>query len=382
MIDYRGEILGRKILILGASYVQADALTYLKQQGFETFSYAVIKKGPGVEIADHFEVIDILDSPAIANYVKLHHIDAVYSVGSDIAMPVASEISEKFILPHFVSSNTAQICNNKIKVRNLLGKDCEWNIPFQIIRDEKDIPAIPLPLVIKPADSQGQRGISLVHSMDAYQSAYQRAREYSRSGEVIIEKYVSGCELSVNAYLVYANIAFMAVSERETWPNYLGLVHRHILPFKGMTDERGQVIRRMVKTTCEKLGITDGPVYYQIKLEKDQLYLLEMTPRLDGCHLWQLIKHYTDVNLIKLTFDHLLKGDVSELDNEERHPGEYRLVFFGQKPGTRMDINNFVVPEDALEVLFYYQPGQIIRAINGHLEKVGYFIQRSKQSPS
>ena len=111
-----------------------------------------------------------------------------------------------------------------------------------------------------------------------------------------------------------------------------------------------------------------------MKVMNGHPYIIEMTPRLDGCHMWNLLARSTGVNLMKLVFEHLLYDDISELKclNSDIKPME--LVFFCQKPKTIMDQSAFLIPKDAEDSFFYYATGDNIRPVNGRFDKVGYFI--------
>lgn len=366
----------KKVLILGVASVQMDAIKLLKDLGYETYACAMAKDGPGVAAADHFDIINILDVPKLIDHIKKNNIDIVYSVGSDLAMPIACRISEELSLPHFVSARAATICNNKELMRTELG-NCKGNIPFEVIEDSSVMPSIPTPFIMKPSDSQGQRGIFLINSLDEYRENFDSAKKYSRSGKVIVEKYVDGPELSVNAYLVNGDLKYMVASDRETWPQFTGLIHKHIVPSLILKKETITKLEQVVTETCSRIGINNGPAYFQIKVENDEPYIIEMTPRLDGCHMWKLLTYHTGVNLLKLTFEHLLNNDTSELDKMSQTQPSYELEFFCQEPDTVMDQDKFTVPKDSLTHFFYYETGEKIRPVNGRYEKVGYFIRRT-----
>jgi len=366
----------KKVLILGVASVQMDAINQLKKMGCETYACAMAKDGPGAEAADHFDIINILDVESIKEHIRKNNIDLVYSVGSDLAMPVACRISEDMALPRFVSAAAALTCNNKEKMRAALGDSCPGNVPFQVLESAEDEPRIPMPFIMKPSDSQGQRGIFLVKSMEDFSQNFETAKKYSRSGKVIIEKYVDGPELSVNAYLVNGEVRFMEASDRVTWPQFTGLIHKHIVPAGTISDRALKRLEGVVRDACSRIGITNGPAYFQIKVEDDTPYIIEMTPRLDGCHMWKLLTYYTGVNLLKLTFEHLLYNDTSELDKLNRDSIGYELEFFCQQPNTLMDQSIFTVPDDSLDHFYYYSTGDKIRPVNNKYEKVGYFIRR------
>ena len=195
-----------KVLILGVASVQMDAILELKKIGCEVFACAMAKDGPGADVADHFSEINILDEEKLISYIQENGIDVVYSTGSDLAMPVACRISEKLGMPHFVSSETAYICNHKNAMRETLTADCEGNIPYQVLEKPEQI-TISFPAILKPSDSQGQRGIFKINSQEEFEAHFEEARSFSREGKAIVEKYIDGPEVSVNGYMAASSPA-------------------------------------------------------------------------------------------------------------------------------------------------------------------------------
>lgn len=363
----------KKLLILGVSAVQMDAILLLKDMGHEVHACAMAADGPGVKVADYFVNINILDEEGIIQYIKENSIDIIYSVGSDIAMPIAMSISEKLSLPHFVSSETATICNTKTKMRDALGDDCYGNLPYEVKTSLEEDPLLPMPFILKPSDSQGQRGVYLIKELKEYREKFEEVKKFSRRKEVILEKYVEGPELSVNAYLINGQVTFILISDRITWSDYTGLIHKHVLPSKHITNEIVSNIHKLVMESCTRLNILNGPVYLQIKLDSSHPSIIEITPRLDGCHMWKLIKYHMGINLLKLTFEHLIYQDTSELDNILKNSVPVELEFFCQEPGSKFLTKNFVL-DGSKEFFFYYSDDSLIRSINGKFEKVGYKI--------
>ncbi len=369
--------MAKKVLILGVASVQMDAVCVLKKMGYETFTCAMAKDGPAADVADHFEIINILDTEKIIEYIKENKIDVVYSTGSDLAMPIACAISEQLGLPHFVDSDVAYKCNHKDAMRAALTQECKGNIPYRVLSEIEQLD-LTFPLILKPSDSQGQRGVFLIHSQQEFEAHFEEAKAFSRDKKVIVEKYVDGPEISVNTYLVDGKIRFLVASDRDTWPEYTGLIHKHIVPSKALSEKGYERLRNVVTDACQRIGIKNGPAYFQIKVEKDNPYIIEMTPRLDGCHMWNILGMATGINLMKLVFEHLLENDTSELERgiEEIKPME--LVFWCQEPNTMMDRNKFTLPGDALHHFYYYNTGDMIRPVNGRFDKVGYYIREQR----
>ena len=364
-----------KVLILGVASVQLDAVIELQKMSCETFTIAMAKDGPAADMADHFEKINILDEEAVINHIKENHIDVVYSTGSDLAMPVACKISERLGMPHFVSSKAAQICNHKNAMRETLTRECEGNIPYQVMSDIEKV-EIEYPAILKPSDAQGQRGIFLINSQIEFEQHFEEAKNFSREGKVIVEKYIDGPEVSVNGYMVNGVLRFIMASDRDTWPEYTGLIHRHLVPGKAFSKEAEKRMTRILQDACNRIGILNGPVYFQMKVMGDQPYIIEMTPRLDGCHMWNILERATGVNLMRLTFGHLISNDVTELDRWTDQVTPMELVFWCQKPKTYMDRSKLELPDDAMYHFYYYETGDLIRPVNGRYDKIGYYIRK------
>ena len=365
----------KKILILGVSAVQYDAIKTLNELGYETYAIAMKKDGPGAEIAKHFEEINILDYSSVKKYIEENNISVVYSTGSDLAIPVAMKLSEELGLPHFVSEETARICNNKDLMRQTLGENFEGNIPFQIFRQIDEKIKLEFPFILKPTDSQGQRGVAIVNSFSEFKNHFEIAKKYSRSGLVIGEKYIQGPEISVNGYVIDGDVKFLKASDRITWEKYVGLIHKHVIPSKALDNISTKKLQSIMNNLVKKLNILNGPIYAQVKVEENQPYIIEVTPRLDGCHMWKVLEKSNGINLMRLTFQHLVERDYSEIENINNETKAVTLEFICQEPNTGANYDNYDYQiQLADESYMYYQQGETIRPVNGKYEKIGYMI--------
>lgn len=375
-----------KIMILGAGNAQIDLIKYCQRADMEVYCCSYSSHDPGIAFSDHFAKIDVIDKAGIEEFFLENHIDYIYSVGSDIAVPVFSAVAEHTGTPSLVSSRTAEICCDKSRMRTVLkGKpycpDYNTGSDFEeIIRNMRQKPA--WPIEVKPVDSQGQRGISTVSSMEDLRAGFEKSMSYSRKGEVILEEFIEGNEVSVNAYLHHGEIIFSIISDRETWPQYPGgIIHRHHIPSVYEEKDVHEKIIDIVKDTVHTVGLTEGPVYFQIMVRETQPYLIEVTPRLDGCHMWRLIREACGVDLLDMTMNHLRFSD--PLRGLDHVPGEIRvpkekgvhLEFFCQAPGERVDSTSFRKKEAVYRSL-YYHDGETVVPMNGYMEKCGYRIYR------
>ena len=365
----------RKILVLGTGAAQADLIKACKSRGWEVFACSYRTGDVGQESTDHFAEINIVDTKAIEKYAKDNGIDYIYSTGSDIAMPTAFAVSEDLGLHAFCQSHTAVVCNNKHLLRNTLGNNFKGNIRFQCISDKNDIISIPYPFMIKPVDSQGQRGVFRVDDHESFLDRFDESMSFSKCKRLIIEQFISGEEISVNTFSVNGRVVFSLISGRESWEGYTGgLIHKHFIPVKWENDkELTERVNSLVSRTLKKLNINNGPAYFQIKITEDKMpYIIEATPRLDGCHMWRLIKYSTGVDLLGLTVDAIEGKIIPESFSYTVKP--YETEFMCSAPGIAFNKNNFETGVyDYLE--WYYQNGDIVHRMNGYKEKCGYAIR-------
>ncbi|HOE03759.1 MAG TPA: ATP-grasp domain-containing protein [Bacteroidales bacterium] len=367
-----------RILVLGVGNAQVDFIKYCRDFGFEVFACSYRHEGRGIKYANHFEIIDIKDIEGVKKFVSRNNIDYIYSVGSDVAMPVVSEISSLLKNQNFMQNNTAIICNNKTKLRDTLQnlKSGIYNVAYTHIVSVDDVETWDVfPAMVKPVDSQGQRGITKVENKEELKNAVKTAIAYSPSCRGIIEEFVAGFEISVNTYLLNGNPVFYFLTERISFDNYPGgIIKKHLYPVTKKIPE--SAIKDLVCDTARHLGIINGPAYYQLKITpKKQVKVIEITPRFDGCHLWHLIKQMGGPDLFKIVLNHIRGIEPSKndfIDLPKNIVSE--LEFFTCPSHQIMNREAYKVSDKAIYVEWYYENGELTRPINTFQEKVGYQI--------
>lgn len=363
----------KRFLVLGIGPAQVDLLRAIRGH-FESHALSHSADGPGRSLADHFVRIDITDREAVLDYASRQAIDFVYSIGSDVAMPTACWVSERLGLPRLVGSETADGCQNKVTMRQRL-RDLAGTLPFQRVTRADDSVRLPFPLMMKPADSQGQRGVTRIESESDYRAAFDDTLRHSRSGQLILERFVEGVEVSAHAWMSRGKLTWSLVSDRVSWPGVPGgVIHKHTVPTSLDRDAQAQV-RVLVADATERLEIREGPAYFQIKMDGGSPYLIEVAPRLDGCHLWRLIRTAGGPDLLALTLSSLTTGTPMP-DELGGTSGVWSLEFFSKPPGTIFRSGDFQVRPDATHVEWYRDQESPIPETNGHMEKCGYQIYR------
>lgn len=363
----------KRILILGIGSAQVDALRWCRTAGFEVHACGMSEQGAGRSLVERFLKADIRDGDAVEQYARENRIDVVYSVGSDVAMPTVALVSERLGLPCFFPHESAATCGNKVLMRRALGPDFAGNVAHRLARSLEEAEAWDtFPCVMKPVDNQGQRGVFTIRERSEMREFFRRSLQFSPGGGVILEEYADGSEVSANTYVVDGKVRFTEVTDRAVFEDYPGgIVREHRIPSSASAAEQ-QAVRDLVGRVLDRIRVPNGPVYFQAKLTDRGPVLLEMTPRLDGCHLWRLIREYCSVDLLECTFRHLLGDPLPSL--EETTPGRPLVLRFpSAAPGTEVD-HESLKPGRSLFLEWYYGQGEKVRPINGYMEKVGYLI--------
>ena len=368
-----------RILVPGISPVQADFIRVCRERGFEVFTCANSDRGPGRELSDGFELIDVTDTAGVLGYARRIGADLVYTVGSDVAMPTVCLVSRELGLPCFVSPEAAFICNNKHLTRKCLGRDFGGNLEYQVLDRPDEKLSIPFPVVIKPVDSQGQRGVRLVRNLEEMRYLFPESMAFSRSGKVIAEEYAEGPEISVPAYMIEGNAWCGIIADRISWPDFPGwVIWGNCVPSLAVrSPETLEAVRKMVNRIAEKLEIRNGPLYCQVKLRNGKPVLMEVSPRLDGGHLWRVWEMISGVDIMKILFEHI-SGKTPFLSDFAggKSEGPLELEYLCQRPGEQFEHSRFDISH-ARYLEWYYQEGETVGSSNGFFEKTGYVIRKA-----
>lgn len=372
------------VVILGGADVQAEAVLAAQALGHQAHVVAAQCGDAARAAADAVALIDLTDIDAVTTYAQRVGAVAVCSVGSDLAMPVVAEVSERLGLHSPASRRVATLCHHKSQVRSLL-QDAPGAVASVPVALGDPLP-LPPPVIVKPDDGQGQRGLTLVIHEADYVAALHHALTHSRTGLAVVEEFVPGPEISVNGFVVDGQLVFAGVSDRVVWPDELGLVRAHTFPAEGARELDVLEAVDVLAAVCRRIGLLEGPVYAQMIVAPTGVRLVEVSPRLDGCHLWRLWRAVTGVDLLAATIavacgepvsPHLAPGDRSLLPvRTQEGVGATTIEFDCLPPGTPVPAPEVRRDPHVVERASYYAPGAAVRPCNGRLEKIGWTLSR------
>ena len=181
----------KKILILGGTYFQIPAIRYAKSKGYYVVTCDYLPNNPGHKLADEYYNISTTDKEKVLDLASSLHVDGILCFASDPAAPTSAYVSEKLGLP---GNSFDKIClfGEKHLWRQFL-RENGFNVPkaksyFDI--QEVDVDDWEYPVMVKPVDSSGSKGISKVVDKDGLTDAFHFALSYSRLKIVLIEEFI------------------------------------------------------------------------------------------------------------------------------------------------------------------------------------------------
>lgn len=319
----------RKIAIIGASYLQLPLIEKAKSMGLETHAFAWECGDIGETVADYFHPISIVEKEKILEECQKIGINGVCSIASDLAVVTVNYVAEKMGL---IGNGIADslITTNKYHMKKAFEKN---NIPAAkcILVSENDVPDLSgfaYPLIVKPTDRSGSRGVTRINSSDeSIEEAISCAVEQSFEKKALIEEYVFGDEYSVECVSFKGEHTFLAITKKYTTGHPHYIEKGHLEPAQ-ISDELKERIIKIVFSALDALEIKNGASHSEIKIYGDEIKVIEIGARMGGDMIGSdLVQLSTGYDFVKAVIDISLGDRPQELnENSNRKFAAIRYI--------------------------------------------------------
>ncbi len=246
-------------------------------------------EAPGLKRVDYFSLVDLKDKEgllkAAKEFQKKFRLDGVFTVGTDFSTSVAY-VADNLKLPS-IGYEVALNATIKSRMRRCFETAHLASPPYCEISQEEDLDAIQLsyPLVLKPVDSMGARGVKLVRTPEEAKRHLNEAIRFSRSSRAIIEEYLPGREFSLDAVVTpEGEITICGLAERDIQFEPYFIEMGHTMPATLEPEEREE-IETLFCRGIEALGIRGGAAKGDIRFSKKKAYITEIAGRLSGGYM-------------------------------------------------------------------------------------------------
>lgn len=300
----------KKILLLGGSAQQIVAIETAKRLGYYTVLCDYLPDNPGQYHADKFYLVSTTDKEAVLEIAKSEKVDGVLAYASDPAAPTAAYVAEKLGLPGNPYDSVEILCN-KDRFRKFLAENgfCTpkakgYDDPRSALNDiEKNF--FNMPVIIKPVDSSGSKGATVLHSCENSEKALEFAFSFSRCKRVVVEEFIE----KKHPYLVGGDI-FVQDGRVVIW----GLMNCHrdqnvnpLVPAgksfpPELEDEDLERAKSVLQNMVDRLHIGFGAMNIELVVDgKGDVFLIDVGPRSGGNMIPDLLGYIFGIDVVEMT---------------------------------------------------------------------------------
>ena len=294
-----------KLAIIGASYLQEPLIQKAKSLGIETHVFAWAANDVGEKSADFFYPISITEKEAILAECRRIGIDGICSIASDLAVGTVNYVATEMGLVGN-SMESSSISTNKH-----LMKDAFYvaSVPTPVSRqvdsvDDVDISSLTFPVIVKPVDRSGSRGITELFSADGLADAIEQAKSYGFIKKALVEEFATGQEYSVECISWEGQHELLAITRKYTTGTPHFIETGHIEP-SSLNQAMAEGVKDVVFHALDSLKIRYGASHSELKIDDSgNIKIIEIGARGGGdCICSSLVELSTGIDFVKAVID-------------------------------------------------------------------------------
>lgn len=387
-------ITKKKLMLLGGIHYLLPVIKAAHEQGYYVITADYLPNNVAHRYSDEYVNVSIIDKDAVLKVAQEKAIDGIISFGVDPGVVSAAYVQEKMGLPSMGPYESVRILQNKDLFRTFLAEH-GFNVPFskgyadkptaiQDVADKISKGEWLLPLIVKPTDSAGSKGVSKVEKIEELEVAVDEAFDKSISGHIIVEQFIDkvGCSSDTDSFLLDGKFVFMSFNAQRfdvdaanpyapcafTWPSTFpqaeSELHDDLQRLMTLLDMRTSVFNIETRVS------TDG-----------KPYIMECTPRGGGNRLCEMLRYATGKDLITAQVRAAV-GDAVDVetitpDAEMYHGHWAEIILHAKKSGVYEGIeiaNN--LPAEVVEKDMWVRKGDKVEAFNGANNAIGTLVLR------
>lgn len=396
----------KKVLIFGVGELQRSIILRAKRMGLYTVGIDPCDDATCRDDVDAFEVVGGQDFEGTCAVVEKYGIDAIVTAATDKPLVMMARIAENYGFP-FYSVETALWSTDKFQMKQrfieggvphaqgvlLRAEDLKGSLRskspqnsseyfsdrFLInFEDDRTTQELHFPVIIKPRDNSGSRGVKLCRSMEELQASMAEALEVSKLDTVLVEEFIEGPEYSIESLHYTANgqeptAKVIQFTEKKTTEFPYNVELGHIQP-ANISKENQQKIREIISKIGKALYFDNCPSHTELKINERGIFVIETSPRLGGDYITSTLTPLsTGVNLE----DELLRMALGKEINPQPKPIQYSGVrFFAFDEGCIIkhapDVNFVKNWPHVVDFSFNLKEGDRVNRITSSLNRYGH----------
>ena len=375
----------KKLLILGAMEMHVPLIKRAKEMGNYVITVDYIPENPGHKLADEAYYDSTTDLDAVLKLSKKLNIDGIMTYNSDPAAPTAAYVAEKLGLPGN-PYQSVKIMSEKNLFRDFLISN-GLNAPkfgnYLNIEDALcHINDFSFPMIIKPVDSSGSKGVTVVNNVNDVQNAIECALEKSRSKKFIIEEYIEpvGKQLHGDGFVENGKLVFLCLGD-----HHFDRTINNLVPYSSTfptehSEETVEDCKEQIQKFISNVGFKNGGFNVELRVSKkdNKPYIIDIGARNGGNFTPKVIEYCTGFNFM----DRALKSSLGETLDDIQQGTKVadfvsHLILHSPKSGV---LKSFTLSPElekrVIEKHIYVQNGEKVESFLGANAAIGVLIMK------
>lgn len=375
----------KKLLLLGGLRYLIPVIEAAHKEGYYVITCDYLPDNIAHKYSDEYHNVSIIDKEAVLKLAQELQIDGIMSFAVDPGVVTAAYVQEKMGLPAFGPYESVCILQNKDRFRAFLTEH-GFNVPkakgYTSIKEAiADKNFFKWPIIVKPTDSAGSKGVRRVDLIENYEDALKNAFQHSISKRVIVEEFIEkeGCSSDSECFSINGELKFVSFSAQrfdETAPN----------PYtpsafswpSTMTKEQEQELTSELQRLINLLHMRTTIYNVESRIGKDgKAYLMEVSPRGGGNRLAEMIRYSTNVDLIKNAVRAAVGDNIINIEQKTYNQYWAEIILHTKENGlfNNLEIQS-PIKEHLIETDLWVKTGDKVEGFNGANNSIGTLILR------
>lgn len=373
----------KKLMLLGGIRYLLPVIKAAHEQGYYVITADYLPGNIAHKFSDEYANVSIIDKEAVLSVAKENRIDGIMSFGVDPGVVSASWVQEQMGLPSFGPYESVCILQDKARFRGFLAEH-GFNVPkakgyFDIKDALTDQDAFDFPVIVKPTDSAGSKGVTRVDDKTQLKKAVGYAFDKSVSGHIIIEDFVEkqGCSSDTDSFSVDGKVKFVSFNAQRFDANaanpYVPAAYTWPSTFSKKQEE---YLTTEIQRLITLLGMKTNIYNIETRIGADgKPYIMELTPRGGGNRLCEMLNYVTGVDMITAMTRYVVGDSVPEIEQKSYDGHWAEVILHSERAGTfdrieiAKELNAEVIEED-----LWVKKGDHVDTFKGANDAIGTLV--------
>lgn len=321
----------KKLMLLGGLRYLIPVIEVAHRHGFHVITVDYVPDNIAHKYSDEYYNVSTMDKEAVLELAQRIQIDGIMSFAIDAGAVSAAYVAEKMGLPFQCSYESTCILQDKALFRDYLAKN-GFNTPkakgySSIDEAMKDIDGFSWPIMVKPVDSCGSKGVVKIEKREDLRKSIEFAISESHNGHFIIEDFLvaEGCSSGSESFFVDGELRYNAFYDQLFELNLSNPFVPMVERWPSAKDESVlEDVRQQLQRLGNLLGFKTGIFNVEWRVSKGRVYLMEVSPRAGGNRLAEILNYATDVDIIEAETLKSVGYDCSDV-HEPNYNGDYAI---------------------------------------------------------